>query len=133
MILSSAIFFLIGFAIAWVLRTIEIAKQKRNHIGTEGLLESERLIKETLRKESARAFQMKEATEAELGKKIQIAENLIRQMDQDILLLQKSNEETEALLQTTQPELYNLKIKLLEANNTIARLKSQIQQLTNGK
>lgn len=132
-IIFSIVFFLVGFAIAWVLRTVVIAKLKRNHVGTEGLLESERLIKETLRKESARAFQMKETVEAELGKKLKEAEIMIRQMDQDILLLQKSNEETEALLQTTQPELYNLKIKFLEANNTIARLKSQIQQLTGSK
>jgi hypothetical protein len=51
-------------------------------------------------------------------------------MDNDILLLQKSNEETEKLLQTTEPELYNLKVKLLEANNTISRLKGQLQSVS---
>ena len=93
-------------------------------------LESEKLIKETLRKESARAFQMKETVEAELGRKLQNAESIIKQMDNDILLLQKSNEETEKLLQTTEPELYNLKVKLLEANNTISRLKGQLQSVS---
>jgi len=129
-IIFSSISLLVGFSTAWILRTIEIAKIKRIHIGTEGLLESEKLIKETLRKESARAFQMKETVEAELGRKLQNAESIIKQMDNDILLLQKSNEETEKLLQTTEPELYNLKVKLLDANNTISRLKGQLQSVS---
>jgi peptidoglycan hydrolase CwlO-like protein len=129
-IIFSSISLLVGFSTAWILRTIEIAKNKRIHIGTEGLLESEKLIKETLRKESARAFQMKETVEAELGRKLQNAESIIKQMDNDILLLQKSNEETEKLLQTTEPELYNLKVKLLDANNTISRLKGQLQSVS---
>jgi peptidoglycan hydrolase CwlO-like protein len=129
-IIFSSISLLVGFSTAWILRTIEIAKIKRINVGTEGLLESEKLIKETLRKESARAFQMKETVEAELGRKLQNAESIIKQMDKDILLLQKSNEETEKLLQTTEPELYNLKVKLLEANNTISRLKGQLQSVS---
>ena len=129
-IIFSSISLLVGFSTAWILRTIEIAKIKRINVGTEGLLESEKLIKETLRKESARAFQMKETVEAELGRKLQNAESIIKQMDNDILLLQKSNEETEKLLQTTEPELYNLKVKLLEANNTISRLKGQLQSVS---
>ena len=129
-IIFSSISLLVGFSSAWILRTIEIAKIKRIHVGTEGLLESEKLIKETLRKESARAFQMKETVEAELGRKLQNAESIIKQMDNDILLLQKSNEETEKLLQTTEPELYNLKVKLLDANNTISRLKGQLQSVS---
>ena len=73
------------------------------------------------------AFQLKETLENELSKKIADAEQVIRIMDNDILLLQKDNEETEALIKTTQPELYNLKLKLIEANNTISRLKAQLE------
>jgi hypothetical protein len=47
-------------------------------------------------------------------------------MDNDILLLQQSNEETEELLKSGKPELHNIKLQLLEANNTIARYKSQL-------
>ena len=93
------------------------------------MLESERLVKDTLRKESALAFQLKESVEAELGKKLNEAQKIMKQMDQDILLLQKSNEESEALFKAGEPELYNQKIKLIEANNTIARMKAQLQQL----
>jgi hypothetical protein len=47
-------------------------------------------------------------------------------MDADILLLQKSNEETEALLAKGEPAINELKLKLIEANNTIARYKAQL-------
>lgn len=120
--------FFAGFLIAWIIRTIKLRSEIRLHKGTSGLLESERLIKETLRKENALAFQLKETAEAELGKKLKEAEALVRQMDQDIILLQKSNEETEALLNKGMPELYQLKLKLIEANNTISRLKAQLSK-----
>ena len=118
--------FAAGFLIAWLIRTQSLQKEVRQHKGTAGLLESERLIKETLRKENAMAFQLKETVEAELNKKLKMAEAMVRQMDQDILLLQKSNEETEELLQKGMPELHQLKLKLIEANNTVARLKAQL-------
>jgi len=126
--LFSLIFFIVGFLGAWVIRTYTIHEFKKNLKSTEGLLESERLIKETLRKENALAFQLKENVEAELGDKIKQAEDTIKVMDEDILLLQKSNEETELMFQITQPELYALKLKLIEANNTISRIKSQMQE-----
>ena len=129
--LFSLIFFIVGFLVAWVIRTYTIQEFKKNLKSTEGLLESERLIKETLRKENALAFQLKENVETELGNKIKQAEEVIKVMDEDILLLQKSNEETETMFQVTQPELYNLKLKLIEANNTISRLKSQLLEKQN--
>jgi len=124
--ISSA--FLIGFGVAWILKTMEIQKLKRSENSLNGLLESERLVKETLRKESALAFQLKETIEADLGRKLKEAEHVIKEMDRDILLLQKSNEETEMMFKKLDPEMYDIKIKLLEANNTIARLKGQIAQ-----
>ncbi len=120
--------FLFGFIAAWIVRSISYFKLKKNHKSTEGLLESEKLIKETLRKESAMAFRMKETTEAELGKKLEEAQAVIKIMDENILLLQKSNEETEELLKITQPEIHALKLKLIEANNAISRLKSQLSE-----
>ena len=120
--------FIIGFGVAWILKTMEIQKLKRSENSLNGLLESERLVKETLRKESALAFQLKETIEADFGKKLKEAEQLIKVMDRDILLLQKSNEETEILFKKLDPEMYDIKIKLLEANNTITRLKGQIAQ-----
>jgi hypothetical protein len=124
--ISSA--FLIGFGVAWILKTMEVQKLKRSENSLNGLLESERLVKETLRKESALAFQLKETIEGDLGRKLKEAEYIIKEMDRDILLLQKSNEETEMMFKKLDPEMYDIKIKLLEANNTIARLKGQITQ-----
>ena len=82
-------------------------------------------MKETLQKENLQVYQMKEAAEFELTRKLKQAEELNKVMDEDILLLQKSNEYTEALLQSREPALHALKVKLIEANNTIARYKSQ--------
>lgn len=110
---------LAGFASAWIMRQMEIVKIRKALQDSEGFLERERLGKERLNRETALLYQR----ENELSKKLDAACSLNRQMDSDILLLQKSNEETEELLKMTQPELYSLKIKLIEANNTIARLK----------
>lgn len=125
-VLFSLISFVAGFIISWAIRTIKIFHLKKEKKSADGFLESEKLIKETLRKESALAFQLKESIETELGQKLKEAEKQIKIMDEDILLLQKSNEETEDLLKLTQPEIYNLKVKLIEATNTIARLKGQL-------
>jgi len=99
----------------------------------EGLLESEKLVKETLRKENALAFNLKESVENELGSKLKDAQITIKSMDEDILLLQKSNEMNEAEFKTSQPEIYDLKMKLIEAQNTISRLKGQLQQQTDAQ
>jgi len=124
----SIFFFFLGFASAGIIGLVNYLKLRKKYKSTEGLLESERLIKETLRKENSLAFKLKESVELELGKKYEEATNVIKIMDQDILLLQKDNEETESLVKTTQPELYNLKLKLIEANNTVARLKAQLKE-----
>ena len=124
----SIFFFFLGFASAGIIGIMNYLKLRKKYKSTEGLLESERLIKETLRKENSLAFKLKESVELELVKKYEEATNVIKIMDQDILLLQKDNEETESLVKTTQPELYNLKLKLIEANNTVARLKAQLNE-----
>ncbi len=121
---------LIGFVLGFIWPFYTLQQLKRTERSLNGLLESERLVKETLRKESALAFQLKETTEAELNQKLQAAERLIRQMDNDIILLQKSNEETEAMFRDKEPEIFELKKKLIEANNTISRMKGQLSQTT---
>ena len=122
----AGIAFLVGFGIAWILRSITIAKLAKLQKSTQGYLESEKLMKETLHKENIQVHQHKMATELEYAKKLKQAQELNRILDEDILLLQKSNEETEALLQAGEPEIHALKIKLLEAQNTIARFRAQV-------
>ncbi|MEP7141936.1 MAG: hypothetical protein ABI707_03645 [Ferruginibacter sp.] len=117
--------FIAGFITAWILRTLSLVKTRKLQKSTEGYLESEKLMKETLQKENTLLHQMKQAAELEFAKKLKEARDLNRILDQDILLLQKSNEETEALLETGQPALHELKVKLIEAYNTIARFKAQ--------
>jgi hypothetical protein len=99
---------------------------KKELKSTQGFLEIEKLKKDTLKKENKTLSDLRDMNEMELIKKLQDAKGLIKTMDEDILLLQKSNEETEAQLQITQPELHAIKLKLIEAQNTIARYKGQI-------
>ena len=99
----------------------------RSQKSTEGYLESEKLMKETLQKENTLLHQNKQTAELEFSKKLREARELNKMLDQDILLLQKSNEETEALLQQGLPALHDLKLKLIEAHNTIARYKAQAE------
>jgi len=120
--------FIIGFIIAWIIRIIELGKLKKLQKSTEGYLESETLKKATLQKENAQVHQMKQALEMEFQQKLHEALNQNKILDGDILLLQKSNEETEDLLKRSQPALHTLKLQLLEAQNTIARFKAQQQE-----
>lgn len=115
-----------GFGVAWFLQWNKLNKQGKELKSTSGFLESERLMKETVQKELAITHQNKMAVELDLKTKLQRAEKIIREMDSDILLMQKSYEETEALLQAKSPEVHALKLQLIEAQNTIARLKAKL-------
>ena len=118
--------FVVGLAIAGVIAYIKLAKVRKELKSTQGYLESEKLMKETVQKELATVHQNKMATELDLSLKLQTAEKTIHQMDSDILLLQKSNEETEALLEAKQPEIHAIKLQLIEAQNAVARYKAQL-------
>jgi len=122
----AAVCFVIGFSIAFVIHIVNIGRLKKELKSVQGFLESEKLMKDTLKKENATLFQLRQASEIGLMKKLQEAQQLIKLQDEDILLLQKSNEETEAQLQITQPELHAIKLKLIEAQNAIARYKGQL-------
>ena len=124
----AGIAFIIGFLIAWIIQTIALIKIKKALKSTQGYLESETLKKETLQKENVQIHQIKQVVEMECSKKLEQAQALNKILDSDILLLQKSNEETEALLFAGEPALHSLKLQLLEANNTIARFKAQQKQ-----
>jgi nicotinamide riboside kinase len=125
-ILYAAVALVVGFALAWILRSITIAKLKKELNGTDGSWQREKLMKETAQKEASHAYAAHAAAQMEWEKKIKNAHDMIAMMDQDILLLQKNNEETEALLKAGNPELHQAKLQLIEANNTIARFKAQL-------
>jgi hypothetical protein len=115
--------FVLGAVLGALLIYIRLGKIQKQLRSSGGYLESEKLKKETLQKELNRVYQAKETIELTLKQRLQEAAILNKRMDEDILLLQKSNEETEALLKAGQPELHAIKLQLIEANNTIARLK----------
>lgn len=113
----------LGGALGAIIVYARLGKIRKQLRSSDGFLESERLKKETLQKELNTVYQAKETIELTLKQRLQEAAMLNKRMDEDILLLQRSNEETEALLKVNQPEVHALKLQLIEANNTIARLK----------
>jgi hypothetical protein len=125
----SAVALITGFVVAWIMRTISMSKLQKSLKSTQGYLESALLKKETLQKENIQVHQLKQSSEMECKKKLEQAYKLNKLLDENILLLQKSNEETEALLEQGQPAMHALKLQLLEAQNTIARYKSMQQQV----
>ncbi len=119
--------FITGFGAAWVIRTLAMEKIKKALKSSQGYLESETLKKETLQKENIQVHQLKQITEIDCAKKLTETKAIIKRLDTDILLLQKSNEETEELLAAGQPAMHTLKLQLIDAQNIIARYKSQSQ------
>jgi len=122
------IIFLGGFLIAWLIRTMQIIQIKKELNSTKGYLASEKLKKDTLNKENQLVYQQKKLTETELQSLSQEATDYKNFMDESLVLLQKDNEETEKLLKAGQPLIHDLKLKLIEANNTIARYKALLEQ-----
>jgi hypothetical protein len=122
----AAVCFALGFIGALIIHLVITGRIKKELKSTQGFLESEKLKKETLKKENTALFELRQVNEMDLVKKLQEAVATIKKMDEDILLLQKNNEETEAQLKITQPELHSIKLKLIEAQNSIARYKGQL-------
>ena len=118
--------YLVGLLLGVLILYIKLNRVKKQLRSNAGFLESEKLIKETLQKELKTVYQTKETMEHDLTQRLKEAAILNKRMDEDILLLQKSNDETEALFKAGQPELHSLKLQLIEANNTIARLKGML-------
>jgi hypothetical protein len=118
--------FVVGFIFAWIVQLINIQKIKKENNSIKGLLESEKLIKENTQKENNFLLQNADAALLTTKIKLKAAEDLLKVMDNDILLMQKSNEETEALLAKGEPAVHELKLKLIEATNIISRYKSQV-------
>lgn len=125
--------FVLGFAVAITICILQWIRIRKNQKSLEGFLESEKLIKERFQKENKWLFDIKETAQNDYELKIQELKTTIKTMDEDIILLQRHNEqtemllkETEALLKAKDPVVHGLKLKLLEANNTIARYKAKI-------
>ena len=125
--------FVTGFVAALLVCLYQWIKIRKNQKSLEGFLESEKLVKERFQKENSWLHDVKENAQKEyefkmleLEAKIGKLQAVIKMMDEDILLLQKSNEETESLLTSREPVVNALRIKLIEANNTISRYKAQV-------
>ncbi len=124
--LYAGIGILIGFTAATAIFIFQLIKMRKAQKSLEGYLESEKLIRERFQKENSQLHDNRELSQSENELKIQQLQQLVKMMDEDILLLQKSNEETEAMLKAGDPMIHSLKLKLIEANNTIARYKAQV-------
>jgi hypothetical protein len=115
--------FVAGFVLAWLAYASKVKNLEKDLKSTQGLLESETLKKETAQKENKFLIQSSDAALLHTKEQLQRSKETIRILDTDILLLQKSNEETEELLAKGEAAIPELKLKLIEAQNTISRLK----------
>jgi hypothetical protein len=115
--------FVAGFVLAWLFYASKVKNLEKELKSTQGLLESETLKKETAQKENKFLIQSSDAALLHTKEQLQRSKETIRILDTDILLLQKSNEETEELLAKGEAAIPELKLKLIEAQNTISRLK----------
>jgi hypothetical protein len=115
--------FVVGFVAAWFINASRVKNLQKELKSTQGLLESETLKKETAQKENKFLIQSSDAALMHTKEQLQRSRETIHILDEDILLLQKSNEETEALLAKGESAIPELKLKLIEAQNTISRLK----------
>ena len=125
-----SISFVLGFLLAWIIRTITISRLKKSNKSLDGYLESEKLRKETLLKENSNLYVTKTSSAESYEAKLAAFTALAKRQDEDILLLQKSNEETEKLLESGEPMVHSLKLQLIEAQNTIARYKAQMEKVS---
>lgn len=128
LVIYAGIAFILGFGIAWLIRSAALADLRKQMGSTASMLDQERLIKETQRKENLAIQQHQQAKEIELANQLSKANAAMKRMDEDIILLQKHNEETDKLLKASQPEIHELKLKLIEAQNTLARYKSKLSE-----
>ena len=81
---------LLGFALAWIIRSLTVAKLKKQLHNTDGSWQREKLMKETAQKENVAAYAMHEVAKREYEKQLQVAQEAINLMNNDILLLQKN-------------------------------------------
>ncbi len=117
--------FAAGAILAGIIALIKINSRLKKFKSVEGFLEQERRINETLKTENKQLHIHKEQARQEFEERVKELHRQIKRMDEDIILLQKSNEETEELLKAGMPVVHNLKIQLIEAQNTIARYKAR--------
>ena len=125
LIIVSAVAFSCGVVLTTIIALIKINSQLKKYKSSEGFLEQERRINETLKTENKQLHSQKELARQEFEDRIKELHRRMKRMDEDIILLQKSNEETEELLKAGMPVVHNLKIQLIEAQNTIARFKAR--------
>ncbi len=123
--LYAGLAFIAGFIMAWIIRTLALLKTKKSLRSISSLFETEKLRKDLLQKENLELYKINDAVKADLSAKVNKLTSDNKRIVEDILLLQKDNEESDALLKAGEPEIFNLKVKLIEANNEIARYKAQ--------
>ncbi|MEO6584264.1 MAG: LapA family protein [Ferruginibacter sp.] len=125
-----SISFAIGFLLAWILRSLTVLRMKKSINSLDGYLESEKLRKDTLLKENTGLHVIKNLAAENYEAQVAALVSIAKRQDEDILLLQKSNEETERLLEAGAPVVHSLKMQLIEAQNAIARYKAQTEKLS---
>ena len=119
--------FVFGLLLGWALSSIRIRPLRQRIKSLEDKNSKEIIANEALKNESEFLHASAEKSTKQFEGKFLQQQEQIRNLENDIAILQKKYEETENLLESGQPVIHSLKLKLIEANNTIARYKGRLK------
>ncbi len=124
----AAVSFAVGLSIAGAMLFIFKMKMKAQVKRLQGLLEYESLLKETLKKEQETMLQHGMDKEAALQKKWMNSEQARKILEAELAKWQTMHREATQKTASIQEEMQTLKLKLIEAQNTIVRNKVQMEK-----
>lgn len=128
--LLAGVSFATGFSVAGVMLLVVKMKMKVQLKRLQGLLEYESLLKETLKKEQETLLQHGMDMEGVMQKKWRESEMAKEELKVEVAKWQTVQNETAQKAKSLQEDMQALKLKLIEAQNTIVRIKVQMEKTT---
>ncbi|MEO6556074.1 MAG: hypothetical protein ABIN92_01055 [Ferruginibacter sp.] len=123
-----AIAFLSGGIIAWLLRSISLSSAIKKNMQLNEQRAEDKLLMEKLQTEHS-ALQHEKIHDLEsFSKRYKELESVNASLQHQVAILTNKFDESDALLKAGQPVIHSLKLKLIEANNTIARYKGRMPE-----
>ena len=128
--LLAGVSFATGFSVAGAMLLIVKVKMKVQFKRLQGLLEYESLLKETLKKEQETLLQHGMDREGAMQKKWRESEMAKEELRVEVAKWETVQKETAQKTKSLQEDMQALKLKLIEAQNTIVRIKVQMEKTT---
>lgn len=128
--LLAGVSFATGFSVAGAILFVIKIKMKVQIKRLQGILEYESLLKETLKKEQETLLQHGMDREGAMQKKCRESEMARDELKVEVARWQTEQKETAQKAKSLQEDMQALKLKLIEAQNTIVRIKAQMEKTT---